>query len=153
MDSINKSIKANNIIDEPQKIIHIDKDILKTLIIEWLSLDDQLKSFKETIKDKTDEKKQYENQILELMGALKQEVIITDKGNITRNIKESKGPLTPELIKATLTNILKCSVTADTYTNHIIDKRPLKESISLKRKDIGDIKNKKIKNVFSKIKN
>ena len=87
------------------------------------------------------------------MGALKQEVIITDKGNITRNIKESKGPLTPELIKATLTNILKCSVTADSYTNHIIDKRPLKESISLKRKDIGDIKNKKIKNVFSKIKN
>jgi len=127
------------------KIIKIDKNMLKTLIIEWLALDDQIKTYKEFIKDKTDEKKQYEEQILELMKVLNQEIILTDKGNITRNVKESKSPLTPELIKNTLTDLLKCSNTADTYTNNIMDKRTKKETVSLRRKDITE-KKKKVKN-------
>jgi hypothetical protein len=118
--------------------------MFKTLIIEYLSLDDQIKSFKETIKDKTDEKKQYESQILELMCALKQNVILTDKGNLERTVKESRGPLTPELIKTALTEILKCSDTANTYTDTIVDKRPTKELVALKRKNLGDAKKPKV---------
>lgn len=129
--------------DAPQKMIHIDKEILKTLIVEWLALDDQIKSFRDTIKDITEEKKQYETQLLDLMSVLNQEIILTDKGNITRNVKESKGALTPELIKTTLTDILKCSETADTYTNHIMDKRLIKESVNLKRQNLDDKKKTK----------
>jgi hypothetical protein len=144
MDKKNKSNpKIDNSDGAPKKVIKINKEMLKTLIIEYLSLDDQIKSFKETIKDKTEEKKQYENQILELMGALKQDVILTDKGNLERVVKESKGPLTPDLIKTALTEILKCSETASTYTEVIIEKRPTKELISLKRKNDG-AKNPKI---------
>jgi hypothetical protein len=127
------------------KVIKIDKNMLKTLIIEWLALDDQIKTYKEYIKDKSDEKKQYEEQILELMKVLNQEIILTDKGNITRNVKESKSPLTPELIKNTLTDLLKCVTTADTYTNNIMEKRTKKETVSLRRKDINE-KKKKVKN-------
>jgi hypothetical protein len=145
---LNTGSNSNPNDDTPHKVIHIDKEILKTLIIEWLSLDDQIKSFRETIKDKTEEKKQYEDQLLDLMGALNQEIILTDKGNITRNVKESKGALTPELIKTTLTDILKCAETADTYTNHIMDKRLIKESVNLKRQTLDD--NKKTKNPKSK---
>ena len=140
---IDKGDKFNSD-DVPKKIIKINKEIFKTLIIEYLSLDDQIRSFKETIKDKTEEKKQYESQILELMGTLKQNIIITDKGNLERSVKESKGPLTPELIKSALTDILKCSDTANTYTDAIVIKRPTKELIALKRKIIGDTK-KRIK--------
>ncbi len=125
-----------------EKVIKIDKNLLKTLIIEWLALDDQIKTYKEYIKDKGDEKKQYEEQILELMKLLDQEIILTDKGNITRNIKESKSPLTPELIKNTLTDILKCATTADSYTNNIMEKRTKKEIITLKRKEITEKKKK-----------
>jgi len=139
LEKTNPETSTNN------KVIKIDKNILKTLIIEWLALDDQIKTYKEFIKDKTDEKKQYEEQILELMKVLNQEIILTDKGNITRNVKESKSPLTPELIKNTLTDLLKCSNTADTYTNNIMEKRTKKETISLKRKDIQE-KKKKVKN-------
>lgn len=140
--------QLNNIKNNPkatttnEKIIKIDKNMLKTLIIEWLALDDQIKTYKEYIKDKGDEKKQYEEQILELMKLLDQEIILTDKGNITRNIKESKSPLTPELIKNTLTDILKCATTADTYTNNIMEKRTKKEIITLKRKEITEKKKK-----------
>ena len=144
MDKTNKANpKIDNSKEAPRKVIKIDKEMLKTLIVEYLSLDDQIRSFKETIKDKTEEKKQYESQILELMGALKQDVILTDKGNLERSVKESKGPLTPELIKTALTEILKCSETASTYTEVIVDKRPTKELIALKRKNVGDTKKPK----------
>jgi len=138
-----KNNKKTNPDEEPN--IKIDKKVLKTLIIEWLALDDQIKAYKDHIKDKSDEKKQYEEQILQLMKVLNQEIILTDKGNIIRNVKESKSPLTPELIKNTLTDLLKCSTTADTYTTNILDKRTKKETVALKRKDIRD-KKKKTKN-------
>jgi hypothetical protein len=79
------------------------------------------------------------------MKLLNQEIILTDKGNITRNVRESKSPLTPELIKNTLTDLLKCGTTADTYTNNIMEKRTKKETVTLKRKDIVE-KKKKVKN-------
>lgn len=141
----------NNTNTNSKKICLVDKSVLKTLILEWLALDDNIKSYRDTIKDMGEEKKQYESQILDLMNTLKQETILTDKGNITRNIKTSKGSLTPELIKTTLTNILKCSETADTYTNQILEKRVPKETINLKRKDIEVKKKKQLKkNIFKK---
>ena len=134
-DKNDKNDKNNKLDEQPQKLIKIDKDMLKTLIIEWLSLDDQIKVIRDAAKEKTDEKKQYESQILELMNALDQEIILTDKGNITKNVKASKGPLTPELIKTTLTDILKSAETAETYTNHILEKRTTRETVALKRKE------------------
>lgn len=124
------------------KICKVDKNMLKTLIIEWLALDDQLAAYRDAVKDITEEKKQYETQILQLMTALKQEVILTDKGNLTKNVKETKESLTPELIKKTLGNILKCTQTAETYTNEIMESRTAKEKVSLKRKEIRTKKTK-----------
>lgn len=145
IDEVNKK---KSTINSSQRVITIDKEQLKTLIIEWLTLDDIIKAHREIIKDKSEEKKQYEDQILELMTALEQETIITEKGNLKRNVKSSKGPITPDLIKSTLTDILKCSTTADTYTNSIIDKRAIKETVSLKRNVINNKKGKK--NLFNK---
>lgn len=144
MDRVNKKRPTAN---SGQKVITIDKEQIKTLIIEYLALDDIIKAHREIIKDKSEEKKQYEAQILELMTALEQETIMTEKGNLKKNVKASKGPITPELIKTTLTDILKCSTTADTYTNSIIDKRATKEIISLKRNEFQNKKgNKKLFN-------
>jgi hypothetical protein len=137
-----KQSDTNDENEAPKKICQIDKNVLKTLIVEWLSLDDQIKSYNEVVKDLKEEKKQFESQILELMGTLKQEVILTDKGNLTRTVKESKEPLTPDLIKATLSEILKCTQTADTYTNQIMEKRKVKETVNLKRKDAEGKKGK-----------
>ena len=143
-ETMNKQINKKSKNKEQAKVVYkIDKNTLKTLIIEWLSLDDQIKKYKEAIKDMGEEKKQFEAQILELMNLLEQDTIITDKGNISRNIRVSKGSLTPELIKTTLTDILKCSETADIYTNQIVEKRQSKENISLKRENFEKKKTKK----------
>ena len=125
-------INENN--DEDIKIIKINKDNLKTLIIEWLALDEQIKSYRDLIKEMKDEKKQYETQILDLMNTLNQDTIITNKGNIIKNKKESKGALTQEIIKSTLSSLLKCQETAETYTKLIFENRPIKETINLKKK-------------------
>lgn len=138
LKKVNKNIEES----KQKKVIHIDKEILKALIIEWLSIDDQIKAYRETVKDLTDEKKQYESQLLELMDTLKQDKILSDRGCINRNVKKSSTPLTQELIKTTLTDILKCSHTADTYTNHIMEKRLVKETVNLKREVIKKNKNK-----------
>ena len=148
-ETMNNTINAINTNTNSKKICIVDKSVLKTLILEWLALDDNIKSYRDTIKDMTEEKKQFESQILDLMNTLKQETILTDKGSITRNVKTSKGSLIPELIKNTLTDILKCSETADTYTNQLLEKRVPKESINLKRQDIKS--NKKVKQVKKNI--
>jgi len=119
--------------EEKEICYKIDQKTLKSVIIEWISLDDQIKVYRETIKDLLDEKNQYEKQILDLMIIIKQDNIQTDKGKIEKNIKKSKTQLTPEIIKLTLTDLLKCQHTAEVYTNKILDQRLDKETISLKR--------------------
>ena len=139
---MNKLNEKNNLVEEPvKKVIKINKEMLRTLIIEWLALDDQISTLRSEMKDKNEEKKQYEGQIIELMNAIKQEIILTDKGNISKNVRESKGPLTPELIKTTLAEILKSPETAETYTNHTMEKRVIKEKVSLKK----EFEQKKVK--------
>ncbi len=138
--------KINKNVDESKqnkKTIHIDKDVLMALIVEWIALDDQIRSYRETVKELSDEKKQYESQLLELMTTLKQEKILTDNGCINRTVKKSSSPLTSDLIKTTLAEILKCSQTADTYTNHIMEKRTVKETFNLRREVVKGNRKKK----------
>lgn len=135
-DQITKNMKKlNKAIPETElnRVIQIDKDLLKTLVIEFLSLDDQINSYRDAIKDLTEEKKQYEAQILELMTLMQQTTINTTNGNLAKNEKKLSGPLTPDLIKSALTEILKCPDTATTYTDHIMDKRATKSKVALKR--------------------
>lgn len=140
-DDNNTENTDNNDVDtekrELKRLIKIDKNVLKTLIIEWLALDEQIKTYKDSIKDMNEEKKQFETKILELMNTLKQDTILTDKGNIIKNVRESKTSLNPELIKTTLSDILKSPETAETYTNMILEKRQIKESVNLKRTDLN----------------
>ncbi len=151
-NQLNNRLRKSQKTDTPAKsVIKVDKRMLKTVIIEWLALDDQIKTYRDTIKEMSEEKKQYEGKILDLMNALKQDTVITDKGNLTLNKKEMKGPITPELIKATLADLLHCGETASVYTEKIISNRPVKENISLKR--VNPDKEKKKRAPNSKQKN
>lgn len=56
-ETMNKQINKKSKNKEQAKVVYkIDKNTLKTLIIEWLSLDDQIKKYKEAIKDMGEEK-------------------------------------------------------------------------------------------------
>lgn len=121
--------------------IEINKTDLKILIIEWLALDEQIKKHKNVIKELSDEKKQFEEKILNIMNLLEEDVIITEKGNIKKVKKEIKASITPNLIENTLKDILKSDETAKNYTNSIMDKREIKSIFNLKHLDIVKKKN------------
>jgi hypothetical protein len=133
-----RNLKKTNITD-------INEDF-KDMILTWLALDEKIKEINGELKEFKDEKKQFETYILEYMEKQKDDVILTTKGAITRNTKESKSAITPEIIQETLTKILNNKDTAYVYTNEILAKRTIKQTTNLKRQTIKPQKNNKQKN-------
>ena len=109
-------------------------DDLKDMILNWMTLDDKIRELNEQLKELKDEKKQYENYIIDNLQDYDNTVIITTKGNITKSTKSSKGSITPEIIQETLTTLLKDNHTASFYVSKIHEKRPIKQLINLKIK-------------------
>ena len=133
-----RNLKKTNITD-------INEDF-KDMILTWLALDEKIKEINGELKEFKDEKKQFETYILEYMEKQQDDVILTTKGAITRNTKESKSAITPEIIQETLTKILNNKDTAYVYTNEILAKRTIKQTTNLKRQTIKPQKNNKQKN-------
>ncbi len=126
-------------------IEEIDEDF-KDMIFSWVALDEKIKEINNDLKDIKDEKKQFENYILEYMEKQRDDVIMTNKGAITRNVKDSKSAITPEIIQETLSKILKDKDTAYVCTNEILSRRTIKQSSNLKRQKIKTNNNKIKKN-------
>jgi len=149
----NKSNKNKHKQDDPNlkktDITDVSEDF-KDMILTWLALDEKIKEINEELKEYKDEKKQFESYILEYMEKQKDDVIVTNKGAITRNVKESKSAITPEIIQETLTKILNNKDTAYVCTTEILSKRTIKQSTNLKRQVIKSQKPQKTKNNFIK---
>ena len=152
-DEINVKTKKKNKKDDNHlkktDITEINEDF-KDMILSWLALDEKIKEINNELKEFKDEKKQFESYILEYMEKQKDDVIMTNKGAITRNIKESKSAITPEIIQETLTKILNNKDTAYVCTNEIMSRRTIKQSTNLKRQTIKPQKNNKQKNLIKK---
>lgn len=118
----------------------------KDMILTWLALDEKIKEINEELKEYKDEKKQFESYILEYMEKQKDDVIVTNKGAITRNVRESKSAITPEIIQETLTKILNNKDTAYVCTTEILSRRTVKQSTNLKRQTIKPQKSQKPRN-------
>ena len=129
----NESKKTDIDMTNTISIDEIDPN-LKDMILSWMALDDKISQLNLKIKEIKDEKKQFENYILELMTQAKENVITTNKGVIYKNTKESKGQITQDIIQDTLVKILKDNDTAFICTNEIMTKRPIKKNINLKKK-------------------
>lgn len=124
---------------EDLNIISIEQidENLKILILSWIAKDEEIKEINENLKEMKDDKKQFENYILEYLeknNSIKNNTVITTKkGNIIKNVKDSKSAITPDLIQKTLTEILNDKDKAFIYTNEISNKRAVKQNINLKR--------------------
>ena len=83
----NESKKTDIDMTNTISIDEIDPN-LKDMILSWMALDDKISQLNLKIKEIKDEKKQFENYILELMTQAKENVITTNKGVIYKNTKE-----------------------------------------------------------------
>ena len=105
----------------------------KELVIEWVKLDDIIRTKMNELKEIKNDKKSLEEYILESMEKLGESVIDISDGKLRLNKTQSKSALKEATIQETLTQFTKDSQQASLMTKHIFENRPTVERVNLKR--------------------
>jgi len=105
----------------------------KDLVITWVELDDNIRKLNAQLKELKDDKKQYEQSVLQYLETIGENVIDISDGKLRRNVSKTKGALKHELIQSALTDCTNDPDKAFQMTNYIMKKRPIVERVNLKR--------------------
>mgnify|MGYP001353125284 CR=1 FL=1 len=106
---------------------------------KWISIDNDIRSIRSRTKELTKEKKDFEEYILNYLQEVGEKEFNIPDGKLRRNVYKSKAPLSKETIQKALAEIITDKSKCEDMTSHIINSRPLKERVSLKRtKNKGD---------------
>ena len=106
---------------------------------KWISIDNDIRSIRSRTKELTKEKKEFEEYILNYLQEVGEKEFNIPDGKLRRNVYKSKAPLSKETIQKALAEIITDKSKCEDMTSHIINSRPLKERVSLKRtKNKGD---------------
>ena len=70
----------------------------KEMVVNWVKIDDQIRDLKASVKELTDEKKQYEEFIIEYMSNAQENIINISDGKLRLNKSTTKAPLKEENI-------------------------------------------------------
>jgi len=135
---------VNNEDSDSNEIQPIDENMFKEMVLTWLKLDDKIKAISEEVKELKNEKKQFEDQIIQVMTNKNEDIINFSTGKLKKNVLQSKGALKEDIIQEAITELTKDVDKAYSMTQYIIQKRPISEKISLKRSSNSNV-GKKIK--------
>lgn len=107
---------------------------LKENILKYVRFDDAMREKKEQIIELKKQMKGCEKNIIKLMEQIGEDVIELKKsGKIIKNQVETKGALTPELIKTVLVSKMNDEKNIDDIIEAIDKARPVKISSKIKR--------------------
>ena len=120
-----------------------EKEKLRGIITLFLTTDEKLSKISVEAKDIRDEKKQYEEYILEYMSEKHREKVTHDDGTLYRNVKETRPKPKEENILKTLEEVFKDPEVAYEITKKIFDSVPMEEKVTLKKEKEADDKAKK----------
>jgi hypothetical protein len=109
------------------------KEKFKKIVISWVQLDDKIKVINTELKNIKDEKKQYEEYILNFMEKYNENVITLSNGLLKKNVLQTKSSIKEEMIQEAIEEITKDAEQAYSITQKIIQKREINEKITLKR--------------------
>jgi hypothetical protein len=112
------------------------KKKFKNIVIAWVQLDDKIKTINSELKNMKDEKKQYEDFILNFMEKYNENMITLSNGILKKNVSQTKQSINEEMINEAIEEFTKDAEQAYTITQKIIQKRQVNEKISLKRQVI-----------------
>jgi hypothetical protein len=143
----NDSFVDEKILNTKSRLDDCEKEKLKSIIKLYLETHEKALAIGIIVKDLRDEKKQYENHILEFMGEFNKEKVTHDTGVLHRLVKQSRPKPNEENILETLKDVFKDNDVAFEITKKIFDSVPMEEKISLKQKEEDEKKkrNKKQK--------
>ena len=117
---------------EDDKQEKVTKALTKN-VITWVKLDDQIRESRAQTKILLDEKKQYEQFILDFLENTNEKVLEISDGRLRRNVSKTKAPLKKETIFNSLKEITKDEEKSLKLTEYIINNRAMVERINLKR--------------------
>jgi hypothetical protein len=107
---------------------------IKEMIKSWEEADDQIAELNKKLKDLKDEKKQYENYIIDYMEENHNIEVASPNGKIRKSVSKSKTGFNEKIIITGLTEITKGDETkAKDITKIISQKREIKEKTFLKK--------------------
>lgn len=113
------------------------------VVKNWVKLDDEIRNYNDKIKDLKNERKEYEEYILEYMDKINENVINITGGKIRKNKSNTKTPLKEESIKTALYEITKDNEKSAQMTKYIMENRPSVERVNLKRTRLRKSRKKK----------
>ena len=105
----------------------------KEMVKSWLDADEKINSFMKALKDLKDEKKQYENYIIEYMDENNNSEITITEGKLKKTLQKSKAGFNEKVIISALSEITKDEIKAKDITKVISQKRETKEKTFLKK--------------------
>ena len=105
----------------------------KEMVKSWLDADEKINSFMKALKDLKDEKKQYENYIIEYMEENNNSEITIADGKLKKTLQKSKAGFNEKVIISALSEITKDEIKAKDITKVISQKRETTEKTFLKK--------------------
>jgi uncharacterized coiled-coil DUF342 family protein len=105
----------------------------KNNVKKWLSIDDEIREIRAKCKKLTNDKKEFEENILKYLDEVNEKEFLVHDGKLRKNVYKSKAPLSKESIQKALNELIKDKTQVTTMTDHIIKSRPLVERVNLKR--------------------
>jgi hypothetical protein len=121
-----------------QKKIELPKDVkleLVELVDEWIKSDDILKVLNDKTKECKKNKQESEEQILEIFEKWKMEdgLTVNNTDRLRKSVSSTKAGLKPDLVLASIKEIIKKEDDAAFLTKRIFENRPKQERVYLKR--------------------
>ena len=113
------------------------------MVVNWVKIDDKIRELNARVKDLKDEKKEYEEFVLEYMQKIEHNVINISDGKLRLNKSTTKAPLKEETITQSLLDVTKDKHKAEQLTKYIFENRPTQTRVNLKRTKMRKKKKKK----------
>ena len=117
---------------EENKQEKVTEELTKN-VVTWVKLDDQIRENRAQTKILLDEKKQYEQFILDFLEHTNEKVLEISDGRLRRNVSKTKAPLKKETIFNSLKEITKDEEKSLKLTEYIINNRAMVERSKFKR--------------------
>jgi hypothetical protein len=105
----------------------------KKNVKKWLEIDDSIRELRSKTKDLTQDKKLYEDFILEFLEKNEESSVGISDGKLTRSVSQTKTALKKENIHKALLDITGDNNKAIEMTEYIIKSRGTTERVNLKR--------------------
>ena len=116
-------------VDDQKQITEEFVEVVKN----WVRIDDEIREYTNKIKNLKNDKKEFEEFILDFMDKINENVISITGGKLRKNKSQTKTPLKEESIKNSLYNITKNNEKSVQMTKYIMENRPSVERVNLKR--------------------